>query len=95
MNSNLIKIQKSELIDALVRNVTDNFNNVSFTFLASGCIQIRVILNKQTEIEDECINDLGGEFEAQQDFGTVEKIEVFVGEAISPLEHVVFNKCHS
>ncbi|MDJ1466897.1 hypothetical protein [Xanthocytophaga flava] len=85
-----MKYQACLLCDALHRNINDNFLSVSFELTENQDIRIRIILKNKTEVEEEYIGDLLGEFEAQQGENNIADIEVYVNEIIDPLQHIVF-----
>ena len=69
MNTELdyeIKLQTANLCQAMLKNINDNFSNVSFEILANDDIQVKIILLQQTKIETELIDDLIAEFAALQ-----------------------------
>lgn len=87
-----VKYQACNLSDALHRNINDNFENVSFEILGNGDIQIKVILNKKTEIEDDYIEDISTEFSAKQQTNCVLKPLVEIGENRLPFKNIVYWK---
>lgn len=87
-----INVQKSILVDALARNINDNFINVSFDLLKNRHIHIRIILEKCTESEEEYLEDISGEFEASQEADILDKYEIIQDKSIKPLRHVVYNR---
>ncbi|HJD76635.1 MAG TPA: hypothetical protein K8W04_11370 [Bacteroides reticulotermitis] len=92
MNENYINIQMSNLVAALVRNINDNFINISFDVAKNGCVQVRIILEEHTAIEEEYIEDIAGEFTASQKFDILEEVEIVVNKDIGPLRYIVFNR---
>ncbi|NDV60166.1 hypothetical protein [Bacteroides sp. 519] len=91
----ITQVQICQLADSLIRNINDNFLNVSFDILDDGFIQIRIILEKYTDIEDDYINDIGGEFSAVQGSNIVKKIEVTTCKQASPRGYVVYSRLNS
>lgn len=87
-----IKYQTCNLCYALLRNINDNFISVSFDFDDNDDILVKVILEKQTEVEDNYINDMSAEFSASQQSDCVKKVQVEVGNQHSPLENLVYQK---
>lgn len=87
-----IKYQACNLCDALHRNINDNFKSVSFEILRSGDIQIKIVLEKLTEAEENYIEDISAEFLAKQQRDCVLKPVVEVGTNIPPLKHTVYQK---
>lgn len=92
MNDKFIDMQISNLADALVRNINDNFISVSFDILNNGHIYVKIILEKYTEVEKEYIEDISGEFTASQESDIVEEFEVIVDKKNRPLKYLVFRR---
>lgn len=92
MNEFFINLQKSNLADALVRNINDNFISVSFDVAKNGFIQIRIIVEEYTSVEEDYIEDIAGEFTASQESDILEDIEIVVNKDSRPLRHIVFNR---
>jgi len=94
MNKTMIEIkyQTSNLCDALLRNINDNFVSVSFDFVGNSDILVKVILGKRTQVEDDYIDDMSAEFAASQQRDCVRKIQVEVGKHHAPLQNVVYQK---
>jgi hypothetical protein len=87
-----MKFQFCNLIDALHRNVTDNFESVSFNITTDKFIQVQVILNKKANADIEYIDDLITEFAALQEVDNVlPPIVKIKGDAL-PLQYVVFKQ---
>lgn len=86
------KYQTSNLCDALLRNINDNFISVSFDFVDDNDILVKVILAKQTEVEDNYIDDMSAEFAASQQRDCVRKVQVEVGKHHLPLQNLVYQK---
>ena len=86
-----VRYQTCMLSDALHRNITDSFESVSLEILEDGNIQTKFVLSKLTEVEEEYLHDLIGEFEAVQDENWVLKAMIEVGDS-PPLEHLVYRK---
>lgn len=87
-----VKYQACNLCDALHRNINDNFESVSFEIYATGDIHVKIILKEKTEIEEEYIDDLIGEFEALQQTNCVKKVVVEVGKHNPPLKNIVYQE---
>ena len=86
-----IKQQICNISESLLRNITDNFKNVSFTILEDGNIQVLVILKNITEIEKELITDFSGELEAAQESDLVEIIEYCLAGEKELLDYIVYS----
>jgi hypothetical protein len=78
----------------MLRNINDNFISVSFDH-AGNIIQIKVILEKRTYVEDTYIDDMITEFSALQEFDCVNKPLVQVGSQHKPLRNLVYQKITS
>lgn len=87
-----IRILMCELADSLVRNVNDNFINVSFDIMEDGFIQTKIILKNQTDIEDDYIDDIAAEFSAVQEKNIINKFEVTTDIKSKPLKYTVLSK---
>lgn len=88
---NEINLQKSNLINALQRNINHNFSSVSFDFTKDGIIQIKVILNNKTDIELDLINDISAEFTAVQNKDNVDDFLIVIEEEDSfPLKFLIY-----
>lgn len=87
-----VKYQACNLGYALLRNINDNFESVSFAILGKGDVQVKVALTKRTPAEDEYIYDLTAEFAARQETDCVLKPVVEVGKNIATLTHVVYRR---
>lgn len=85
------KYQSCNLCDALCRNINDNFNSISFEILRSGDIQVKVILEKRTEIENEYIDDMITEFSAKQENDCVLKPIIEIGKN-PPLKNLIYQR---
>jgi hypothetical protein len=57
-----IKLTYSNLCAAMVRNVNNNFRNISFDILNNKDVQVKVILYNKSEADQELIDDLISEF---------------------------------
>ena len=90
-----IQYQTCNLCYALLRNINDNFINVSFDFVDHDSIVVKVVLSKRTDVEDGYIDDMSAEFTAlQQRFDCVRKIQVEVGKHHVPLQNLVYHKAY-
>jgi hypothetical protein len=87
---NEIKYQSCNLVDALCRNINDNFKSVSFEILEKGNIQIKIVLTKLTKTEEEYIDDLIAEFSAMQERNCV--LEPIIELGSFPLRNLVYSK---
>lgn len=87
-----IEIQICNLVSSLIRNINDNFINVSFDVLENGCIQVKIILKNLTNAEKEYIDDISGEFEATQEKNIVERFEITTEKNSIPRKYVVYNR---
>ena len=88
-----IKYQSCLLMDALHRNINDRFYSVSFEIYGSE-VQVKIILSKRTDVEDEYIDDLMAEFIARQDIKDIRKAIVDVGQKSTPLANIVYQKMY-
>jgi hypothetical protein len=85
-----IKVQACNLCESLVRNINDNFLNISFDLLNNGNIKVKIILDKLTGIEKEYINEISGEFESKQLSDIVEEFEISTKKNSVPLRNIVY-----
>ena len=92
IKQNEIKYQACNLCESLLGNVNDNFVSVSFDFLRDGDIQVKIILEKRTEVEDVYIVDLIAEFASMQDQDCIRPPEIEVGLNELPLRNLVYQK---
>jgi len=95
MITNEIKIKTSELCQAMVRNINDNFLSVSFAILLKKQIKIKIILLIQSNVEVELIYDLTAEFVALQTGYKIYPPIVSSFENDLPLECIIFSRFHS
>jgi len=86
-----IKYQACNICNALLRNINDNFKSVSFDFIKGKDIQIKIILEKRTEIEDGYIEDMITEFTSLQESNCVPLPIVEIGDHHWPLQNLVYN----
>jgi hypothetical protein len=84
-----IKKITSELCQAMLRNVNENFDSVSFDVLPDNDIQVRVILKNGTEKEEELIDDLIAEFSALQESDIIRPAQICSLEE-APLPFLVY-----
>lgn len=89
---NKIKFQACNICDAMLRNINDNFLSVSFEMLNGGDVQVKFILEKQTKVEDNYIDDLVAELAALQSSNCVRIPQVEVGANKLPLKNIVYQK---
>jgi len=89
-----IKYQTSNLCDALLRNINDNFVSVSFDFVGNNDVLVKVILAKRTEVEDSYIDDMSAEFAASQLRDCVRKVQVEVGKHHLPLQNLIYQRAN-
>ena len=87
-----LKYQACNLCDALHRNINDNFESVSFEICDDGNLQVKIILEERTEVEDEYIDDMITEFEALQQTNCVREPLVEIGKNKLPLKNLVYQK---
>ena len=87
-----IKYQASSLCSAMLRYINDYFESVSFAILRNGDIQVKIILERNTDLESEYIYDIIAEFSAQQERDRVKKPIVEIGKNHLPLENIVYQK---
>lgn len=90
MNEFVIKNKMIELCDSIVRNINDNFRNISFNMEQNGHIQIKIILDYITEKEYNYIDDMSAEFEAAQESDVIKKIELTTDINSEPFSHVIY-----
>jgi len=86
-----VKYQACALNEALIRNINDNFESVSFEILDSGDIQTKIILSELTKQEEQYIDDFVSEFSAKQEKDCVLKPIIEIGDS-QPLKNLVFQK---
>lgn len=87
-----IEIQICNLASSLIRNINNNFINISFDVLDNECIQVKIILGNLTNTEKKYIDDISAEFEATQEKNIVEKFEITTEKDSIPRKYVVYNK---
>ena len=86
-----VKYQACALNEALIRNINDNFESVSFEIIDNGDIQTKIVLFELTEQEEEYIDDFIAEFTAKQEKDCVLSPIIEVGGS-SPLKYIVYQK---
>ena len=86
-----VKYQACALNEALIRNINNNFESVSFEIIDNGDIQTKIVLSELTEQEEEYIDDLIAEFSAKQENDCVLKPIVDIGNS-PPLKNLVYQK---
>ena len=86
-----VKYQSCVLNEALIRNINDNFESVSFEIIDNGNIQTKVVLSEMTEQEEEYIDDLIAEFAAKQEKDCVLSPIIEIGDS-PPLKYIVYQK---
>ena len=91
-NLDEIKFQACNLCYAMLRNINDNFESVSFTICDDGDIQVKIILTKKSVVEEGYIDDLIAEFTAKQEGDKVRVPDIVVGKNHQPLDNLVFRK---
>ncbi len=87
-----IKFQTSNICDALLRNINNNFLSVSFNISIGKAIDVKIILEKKTEVEDGYIEDFFAELSAAQQSDRTIEVRVEVGGDFLPLEYLVYSK---
>lgn len=87
-----VKYYACGLCNSLHRNINDNFQSVSFEIQENKNVQVRVVLETITEVEEELIDDMIAEFSAAQETDCILSPQVFSGVEISPLENLVYRK---
>ncbi|MDH6310678.1 hypothetical protein M2451_003555 [Dysgonomonas sp. PFB1-18] len=92
MNDFFIKEQIVELCDSVVRNINNNFRNISLDIDDEGNLRIKIILDITTEKEYEYIDDISAEFEAVQENRIVKDIEVTTDLNSKPLPHLIYSR---
>ena len=86
-----VKYLACALNEALIRNINNNFESVSFEIIDNGDIQTKIVLSELTEQEEEYIDDLIAEFSAKQENDCVLKPIVDIGNS-PPLKNLVYQK---
>ena len=81
-----------ELCDSIVRNINDNFRNISFNMDDNNNIRIKIILDFITEKESEYIDDIITEFEAAQENDIVKEVEITTDTDSTPFLYVVYSR---
>lgn len=84
-----VKYQACALNEALIRNINDNFQSVSFEILENGDIQTKFVLSELTEKEEEYIYDISVEYSAKQERDIVLKPIVEIGDSLT-LKNIVY-----
>lgn len=92
MNDFFIKEQIAELCDSTVRNINDNFRNISLDIDDEGNLKIKIILDIITEKEYEYIDDISAEFEAVQEKRIVKEVEVTTDSNSKPLSYLIYSR---
>lgn len=88
-----VQYQTCALNEASIRNINDNFRSISFEILDNGNIQTKIVLAILTELEQQYIDDLVGEFSAKQTNDCVLKPITVVGDYL-PLKNLVYQNLH-
>ena len=86
-----VKYLACALNEALIRNINNNFESVSFEIIDNGDIKTKIVLSELTEQEEEYIDDLIAEFSAKQENDCVLKPIVDIGNS-PPLKNLVYQK---
>lgn len=93
MNMNiLVMYQSSNLCDALIKNVNDNFISVSFDILGNNDVLVKIILESKTQREDDHIDDIMAEMSARQESNCIRNPVVEVGWESIPLKNLVYQR---
>jgi len=92
MNNYDAKILKCGLCDSILRNINDHFINISFDILKGNIIQVKVILDKRTEVEDEYIDEICVEFEAAIGEDIINPFEITTDIKSMHRFYVVYNR---
>lgn len=87
-----VRYQASILVDALHRNINNNFASISFEIMDNGDIILLILLINKTCVEEEYIEDIIAEFEGLQLTHNVEKVEILIEGSIEPLKNVVYRR---
>lgn len=87
------KLQACNLCDALHRNINDDFQSVSFDFDDKNDIQVKIVMNKNIEQNNELFEDISVEFSAVQMTDCVESFLVTLAKDDNlPLKNVVYRQ---
>lgn len=87
-----LKLQYCNLVDALHRNITDNFVSVSFDIVKENLIQVQIILKKLSDFDLEYIDDIIAEFSSLQEKDKVLPPIILDKNGSIPLKHIVFHQ---
>ena len=85
----LAMYQASNLCDALIRNINDNFISVSFDLLGNNDVLVKIILELRTQREDDHIDDIMAEMSARQESNCIRNPVLEVGWESMPLKNLV------
>lgn len=85
-----VKLIYSELCMAMQRNVSNNFQNISFDIINNGDIQVKIMLYSQSDDDYELIDDLIAEFSSTRESNDVLKPLVSINSAENPLKYLIY-----
>jgi len=85
-----VKLIYSELCRAMQRNVSNNFQNISFDIINNGDIQVKIMLYSRSDDDYELIDDLIAEFSSTRESNDVLKPFVSINSAESPLRYLIY-----
>lgn len=86
-----IKYHTRNICSSMLRNINDNFKNVSFRVDSKGYISLRIVLLNRTETEENYIEDMVGELSAFKDSERIKEVQIMVGNEHLPLENLVYS----
>ena len=75
---NEIKFQTCNIGDAMLRNINNNFLSISFN-LENGDVQVKIIMEEKTIIEENYIDDFVTELAALQNSNCIKKPIIELG----------------
>ena len=87
------KLQACNLCDALHRNINDDFQSVSFDFDDKNDIQVKIVMNKDIEQNNELFEDISVEFSAVQMTDCVKPFLIVLAKDNDlPLKNIVYKQ---
>jgi len=86
-----LKYQHSCIVNALLENITDNFECVSFKCYGYEEIDVMIILCEITKIEEDCITDFFWELDIAQDsWNGINNRIISTSRNLMPLDNIVY-----
>lgn len=89
-----LKWQMCNISDAMLRNINENFLNISFE-IRGGDLQVKVILKEKGQREESYIDDFITELSALQLRNCVASPIIEISFDAKPLKNIVYSVCGS